>query len=329
MTRFSPVVLIALAAFSACEPDPREDVRETSEPAPAAVRPAFDDPSESEQTPEVEGPDQAKPVAFKGAANLPPGHPCHDDAPVLSIEFQPRDGEKIVYVPQKLSDWDADPDAEWTARGPRTVRGYEWKVDGVEYNVATCEMSGNGIGAWDPGPELAAEVGFGPDDAQFEFNRVGEINSVQFSTVVGMVRDKGEEWNIAYRFDRWTNNDEGNNPRFFSRTRLLEAVDSNRDGDVELAGFSLVDCRRAVGFCRQANPGETPRFHLQVFANIDSSRLAQDFEMAGTKVVRASETYHDGIDAERLSLLEPRLEAHKEAALEQARALLREHKKLD
>lgn len=284
--------------------------------------------------------DSAGVTWFSDPADLPESHPCHASAVVVEWRLKaPLKGDSAD---------DNGPTLEWTTLGALregeaadvgvdslSVRGVRWHDADGEHLVATCNLSGGGIREFkgillDNGDEVSA------DRAQYLVDYIGEINDVERGDLRQMHRGSDGEWDTLDLTVLWRNNDESNEPHYVARAELVGVEDADQNGQPELVAFTLRDTRgtdepNAKAIC----PAENHLSRCRVFEVILSARqggeiLAQRVVLrVDGAMVSVGEFVRPGtMGDDAFDTLKAALETHRDAALEQARATLRDAKKL-
>lgn len=325
----SAVVLAALAALTvACDSE--------GDGAPEAVAPASTSatepgaPNTKLTAPEAEEFVPIEFESFKGVANLPEVHPCHDQTPIVKLRRH-EEGTKDVWKAtmttfgEHRDEVKKMVDDPWTHLGPRTVKGYRWQKDGTEYVVATCNFAGLGFGNYDRKSEdvvNAPEI----DAAVFEHGFCGECNDVERGEVRLLSRPEGGEWTSVWADEVWAVSDEGNQPQYVARGELVDATDNDDDGVAELVSMTVESC----GGDDWCEPDEFHRdFVVQLTAREGSAELGERLILAHDDGSVKKRERADGADLDEAvrNLLAERLDAHA-IVDEKVRAILRDAKKL-
>jgi hypothetical protein len=265
-------------------------------------------------------------VPFKGVAQLPPGHPCHDDATTLAHEVRDmKAGVDDVYVRRKLGAWVPSAKRHSTGRGRRLVQGYRWRAEGQEYIVATCDMPGTGFRPWNPTDSEVDMSGYAEDEAELVFEMSGEVSETEYAVIATFMLENGS-WLELQRLEAWSNDDEGNNPSYIARARIVDVADTTGDAHPEPVSFLLFDCLAFNGASCEQNEGP-PSFRVRVVAQTHEQRVYRDTLLVGGKVEKAGELIADVGDPETRHILMKRLEANESKAIDRAVAILLEENK--
>jgi len=261
---------------------------------------------------------------------LPAEHPCRDAALVIVDDHVPHPDTGTptpALTVETLGELRAHPDTDWAHFGPRRVDVARWKTDDGEYALASCEMSGGGFDTrvdW-----WKKKVGEAANDASFYLDGMTEVNAVEYASLIWMHRPAGEEgWRTIGSEVVESNDDEGNDPQFVARAQLLSVDDADGDGTVEVAAFTLQDCR---GWNRDVCPRDTPGGRDPQFVVATLVADGADALRGWTRLDARGEVLKTGepeqpptmSDAE-FSELSARLERVRPTALERARAAIRE-----
>lgn len=353
--RFIGVIFVGLTSIvalgSACE-----DTNSTSaEVDPAAARAPTttgeDESSEADESEETDKPDKEEVAPdtddgleltwFKGVDNLPKAHPCHDSTPVVYAEdrLASADGNPFEYSLSTLGELRAKLGPNWVHFGPRTARGVRWTHDGREYLVATCSMGGTGFGGYDADSYVETE---GLDreetaDAEFLIGRVGEPNNIEFGTVHWMERSEGGAWETTFEQDAWAWDDEGNDPEYVARARIIAAEDSDADRQPEVVvvtigheyGWDEKDKKKAI--CPERDLRyRCYGFELEIIAREGNQTLVDriTLQLNGEHALTKEAERPDDMTDEVYETLRAQLDKHREDAVDKARAILREDGKL-
>ncbi|MGM0559232.1 MAG: hypothetical protein ACQEVA_22795 [Myxococcota bacterium] len=292
-----------------------------------------------EQTPEVD--EGVELTWFKGVDNLPKAHPCHDSTPVVYAEdrLADRDGNPFEYSLSTLGELRGELGERWVHFGARTARGVRWTHDGREYLVATCSMGGTGYGGYDAEQYVETE---GLDreetaDAEFLIGRVGEPNNIEFGTVHWMERNEAGAWETTFEKTAWAWDDEGNDPEYVARARVIAAEDSDEDRQPEVVvvtidheyGWDETRKKRAICPERKLHH-RCYGFVLEIIAREGNETLIDQvtLQLNGEHGLENEADRPDDMSDEAYETLRAQLDAHRDDAVAKARAILREAGKL-
>ena len=198
---------------------------------------------------------------FEGAAHLPDGHPCRDDAPLVVATYSSSAWALSVKTMGQGTSGRRGSDAlPWSERGEwrivcphlgaRSVRGVRWRDAGGDHVVASCAVRGLGLtrrdypaatryrgvpfpmGARSPGTQLVIDAARCPGE-----------HSGAYASVIAMRRAKGQDhWAIVSEhdiFDQVT----GGAIHAASYMQIYRAQTHPHDGHVTIAAFGLDRCR--------------------------------------------------------------------------------------
>lgn len=263
---------------------------------------------------------------FKGVDELPAEHPCHDSTSVVVYaEHRDADGKwgRTTSV-ASLGSLRKDPSTDWVHFGPRTVQGVRWSSPAGDFLVASCTMGGTGYRPYDPSHDEAV-----PEVAPtFVLGDVGEPNRIEYAEVRWMHRAPNEAWTTMREDVLWAGNDEGNDPQYTSRARVLGAVDADRDGMPEITAVTIADCHRVDKRCPASN-ARTPSFWATIIATEGKLGLRETV-LLGPDLAEVS------ADPELIAAMPPEVHAQmstaiageRTKALDHARSVLRDASKV-
>lgn len=277
---------------------------------------------------------------FRGVDQLPADHPCHDSTPVIWVRehLERKEGESKTsydYRRTTLGELRETLDTDWVHFGPRTVRGVRWRTDEADFMVVTCNMGGVGFG------DLGADADLSDKDvdasgAKFIIGRVGEPSNLERGSVRWMRRRGHGNWTTLHHQIRYSNDDEGNDPQYIARARIVSAEDSDGDHQPEVVAFVLDDRFEWDDDERQKLcPSVDPRHRCNAFA-VDVIVREEDDQLVervglrldGEPALTRKADKPEAMDDKTFEALAARLQRDRDKAVQKARAILREDGKL-
>lgn len=309
--------------------------------------PEQESPTEEEEEPE-EAPEEVEGVGvswFKGVDNLPEAHPCHDSTTVIHAEMQAYDdpervGDPFAYELTTLGEARENLGPDWVHFGARTVRGVRWTRDGQEFMVASCNMGGVGYHSLSDVEHIKGE---GLDmerarEAEFIIGQVGEASSTEWGSLYWMRRSGAEQpWTVVEEKTLRSGDDEGNDPQYTARARIIAAEDSDGDRQPEVIATTFYDRRgwKDDKAWQAACPREESRyrcvgFGVSVHASEGGSTLSDRvvLRLDGRHALTQKAEKPAEMGDEVYEKLRSQLDAHRDEAVAKARAILREDGKL-
>lgn len=177
---------------------------------------------------------------FRGAAELPENHPCHDATPVLVVRYDESagdtdEGEPLVTERTTLGAADDMLPANWVGFGPRVVRGAKWQDATGEYLVATCNMSGAGFRAFSEARDADKK-----ERGVFVLMAHGEPDFVERGAIRWMHRKKGGPWKSLHQEVLWHWVYEPG-PSFSGQAELIAVEDEDGNGVPEVVAVTFQD----------------------------------------------------------------------------------------
>jgi hypothetical protein len=341
--------LAILTLVAACE----DASSESSQPEPAAARapaslseePEQDEESEPSESDDAPTDDDIELTWFKGVDNLPQSHPCHDSATAVHATLRlPRDrdgvGDPFDYEISTLGELRERLGPRWVHFGPRTARGVRWEGPDGEHLVATCNMGGVGFDRVDDTSFLEDE---GVDmekaaDAEWVVGQVGEASSEESGGVAWMTRGADDEaWTSVHDEYRASNADEGNDPQYVARARIISAGDADHDRMPEVVVVAFEDRRgwkdedAWTSVCPDVESKyRCTGFQLEIMAREGDQALTDRvfLRLDGQHALTEEAEIPEDMSDEVFDHLRAQLDEHRDDAVGKARAILREDEKL-
>ena len=265
---------IAVIFGSACTPSavPNPKGSDPDRVTPASARPpVFFEPSEEHE--EDARPDlidsrvSPEMTWFKGVSNLPPGHPCGNDAkivedPCVDPECE-HESPLITTLGHERRTKTVYEGNYHPHFGPRLVKGVSWVSDDGEHVLTSCRMIGRGIHRLvEPLPGEDQWSGWRWERANIDTESaafaIEEKESwweggYNYASYIEMHRPRGSsQWHIAFEhgIEDW---DDGENPPpAFAWSEILDVGDLDSDGDIESASFGLRYCKEHIKATHEA-----------------------------------------------------------------------------
>jgi hypothetical protein len=175
-------------------------------------------------------------------------------------------------------------------------------------------------------------------DAEWVVGRVGEASSEESGGVAWMTRGADDEaWTWVHDEYRASNADEGNDPQYVARARIISAGDADDDRMPEIVAMTLTDridwgddgAWKSV--CPNAHHKyRCEGFEVEVIAREGDEMLSDRviLHQDGQRALTQKTEKPDAMSDEVFEHLRAQLDEHREDAVGKARAILREDEKL-